>query len=118
VVERREVPNILWAAQGGDFTSQQMLEGIAGWQQAFAPKMPRQRCATCDHEFQQATDPEGFFLAIPFIGDGDSVIVGVCKRCVRRIGSDGLMAACAEFFKRLWPKGVITGKGMTGATTQ
>lgn len=114
VIERREVPEMYHAAAGGDFTAQQINIGVSGWgTRAFAPNAPRQRCATCDNQFESAIDPEAFFLAIPFKGDGDSVVAGVCKACVRRIGSDGLMAACAEFMKRLWPAATVT--GITGA---
>jgi hypothetical protein len=110
VIERREVPQMMFAADHGDFTAAQVRIGIGLWmQQAFLPQAPRQRCVSCGHTWEHAAEPEAFFLAIPYKGDGDSLVSGMCKRCVRRVGSEGLLAACAEHFKRIFPKGVITG---------
>ena len=115
VVERREVPAMIWASDGGDHTAAQIRIGIGLWgETAFAHGAPRQRCATCDTTFESATSPEAFFLAIPQRGDGDSLVCGVCPACVRKIGSDGLLARAAETFKRVWPAAVVTGGGLGG----
>lgn len=110
VIERSEVPQMMYAAEGGDHTAAQIRIGIGLWgQQAFGPKMGPQQCACCDHTFSGPTEPEAFFLAIPFQGDGDSIVSAVCRACVRKIGSEGLIGKCAEHMKKLWPKAVITG---------
>lgn len=110
VVERREAQAMIWASEGGDYTAQTIRIGIGLWaSQAFAPNMPPQRCVECEYTFPDAAAPEAFFLAIPERGDGDSIVCGVCRACVRKIGSDSLLARCAEHFKRLWPKSRLTG---------
>lgn len=114
VIERREIPAMMYASDGGDHAAAQVRIGVGLWMAtAFAPNAARQRCALCEHVFESATDPEAFFLAIPFKGDGDSIVTGVCRRCVRMSGSDGLLGKAAEFFKRLWPASKVTGGGFT-----
>lgn len=115
VIERREVPQMMYAADGGDFTAAQIRIGTGMWmQRAFAPGTPAQHCPLCQHAFASATEPEAFFLAIPYRGDGDSIVSAVCVRCVRRVGSDGLLAAAIEHFKRLWPNAKVTGSAVPG----
>lgn len=110
VVERREAPAMVYASDGGDFTASQIRIGVGLWMQtAFVPRAPQQQCATCSHVFNAPTDPEAFFLAIPYRGDGDSLVCGVCRACVHKIGSDSLLGRAAEHFKKIFPHGVITG---------
>lgn len=110
VVERREVPAMIYASDRGDFTAAQIRVGVGLWmQRAFPIGGPRQRCATCDHTFESPVEPEAFFLSIPFRGDGDSIVSAVCRACVRKIGSDGLLAAALDHFTKIWPAAKVTG---------
>lgn len=113
VAERREFDQILWAAEGGDAAAVQVRMGIGLWRQvAFAPKAPQPRCCACLYAFPDADAPEAFFLAIPQRGDGNSLVSGVCRACVRKIGSDGLLARATEHFRKFWPDSKVTGGGM------
>lgn len=113
VIERREARHMVASADSGNYTAAQVRAGIGLWgEKAFAPGSPPQRCSTCEHVFNSALEPEAFFLAIPYKGDGDSFVSGVCFACVRRIGSDGLLGRAAAHFKKLWPLGKITGGGL------
>lgn len=116
VIERREVPAMMYAADGGDHTAAQVRIGIGLWmQKAFAPGTPTQHCVICHtYAFKSASDPEAFFLAIPMRGDGDSMVSAVCTRCTRRVGSDGLLAAAIEYHKRVWPAARVTGTAVAG----
>lgn len=114
VVERREVPQMVYASDRGDFTASQIRIGVGLWIEKFVGSIPPQRCGLCGDTFTGAADPEAFFLAIPFRGDGDSIVVGVCRKCVAQVGSDGLLAAAIEHFKRLWPASTVTGSGVSG----
>lgn len=109
IIERSEVPAMMYAADGGDFVAAQVRIGIGNWMTAaFAPNTRPPRCATCEHTFEKPIEPEAFYLAVPMRGDGLGMVVGVCKRCVRRIGSDGLFNSAIEHFKKVWPKAVVT----------
>lgn len=109
VVERHEIPRALIAARGGDYIPALAMTAIHSWMGvAFTPQMPKPKCATCEHDLHSADDAAAFFVSLPMYGNGDSIIIGVCARCVRKIGSDGLMARSIEHFKKIWPKATVT----------
>lgn len=108
VIERVEVPAMMYDADRGHYTAAQVRDHIGSWMGgAFIAAPPK--CSGCDHTFATPVEPEGFYVAIPYRGNGNSLVVGVCKRCVRRIGSDGLLAHAIEHFKKVWPDSVVTG---------
>lgn len=112
VVERREFDQMMWASEGGDYAAMQVRQGIGLWRQvAFAPKAPPSRCCECLFVFPDPDAPEAFFLAIPQRGDGNSLVMGVCKSCVRKIGGEGLLAKAMELFRKFWPDSQVRGGG-------
>ncbi len=115
VIERSEVPRAIAASRGGDYVSTHVLQAIGQWMgEGFRPNKPKPRCPVCDTAIESPTGqnaPEAFFIAIPTLGNGDTLIAPVCGRCCHKIGSDGLLAKCIEHFKRVWPKSTVVQQG-------
>lgn len=113
VLERREFPAMIAASDAGDYRAAQVRVGVGLWaEKAFGVRYPK--CATCETHFQNSIEPDAFFLAIPQRGDGDSLVGAVCKKCAKRIGSEGMLAAAIEHFKKVWPAATVTGKSVHG----
>lgn len=111
VIERSEVPRAIAASRGGDYVSTHVLQAIGQWMgEGFRPTQPKPRCAECDTAIESPVGnnaPEAFYIAIPTLGNGDTIAAAVCGRCTRKIGSDSLFAHCIEHFKKVWPKATV-----------
>lgn len=111
VFEKREIPDMMVAANSGHLMAKQFAKIIGSWLSLRARDV-RLQCATCEHVFEDSTHAEAFFIAFPIEGDGAPIVCGVCKNCVTKIGSEGLLGRAAEHFKRVWPNAIIKGDGL------
>jgi hypothetical protein len=83
LITRDDMGAAVHAAVSGDDDMRQALILIGRWIADTGGRPPDKApvCLNCDTVFGPALRPDGFMVLMPFMGEGQAIVSGICPRC-------------------------------------